>query len=450
MRPTFYLLLLLAAMFTIAACEPVGPRVAGESEPRSSKIVGESEPRSLNTAGESEPRWTSTTEGTEPHSAEIGVGTAPRSRGAIEGTGLRWASDLTRTELRGRFLVPDRVENKPAMVVYLVNLAIPRVGREPNETILADLRRDGCMVLVLDYAKQPSASSPAINCDILKLREDLAGKNRKLLADVEFDRDRIFVLPEGFRLRRDIAFARDGERVLAMDLMYPSEPAGTVPIVMEVSCDNANRMGAGSLLFCRDTLLEGALFAGFAGAMVDHPVAAPYKGIDDPMPVCLERMRSAVVVLREQAKQLGLGGKVGAIGFSRGATFAAMLSATRDVDAAVVHGNRFDYLDLLPDDPMLGRFEKAWGPVSENRERWAVHGAVHWLDAKRGAAPMFLNTSDAESAEYRDGLEKLRHRLEAIGAAHEYRLDRDGRGHRVTTDPRTLRRMYEFLREHLE
>jgi dienelactone hydrolase len=363
---------------------------------------------------------------------------------------LRWSSVVVGADLRCEFFPAERRDGRPPLVVYLVNLPVPRIGRERDETILADLRRDGCAVLFLDYAKHQLAAPASINPDLLKLREDLAGKSRAMLRDFEFDANRIFILPEGYRLKQNVPFAHDGERELAMDVMYPADPERPVPLVMEISCDNANRMGVGSLLFCRDTLLEGALVAGFAGAMVDHPVAAPYKGIDDPMPTCLERMQSAVVVLREQSKELGLNGKIGAIGFSRGATFAAMLSATRDVDAAIVHGNRFDYLDLLPDDPMLARFTKAWGPVEQNRERWALHGAVHWLDAKRGAAPMFLNTSDAESSEYRDGLEKLHRRLTAMGITHEYQVDRDGRGHRVTTDSQTLQRMYDFLRKHLD
>ena len=40
--------------------------------------------------------------------------------------------------------------------------------------------------------------------------------------------------------------------------------------------------------------------------------------------------------------------------------------------------------------------------------RWAEHGASYYLPkSAAGVAPMFLNTSDAESAEYRDGLAKF-------------------------------------------
>ena len=274
--------------------------------------------------------------------------------------------------------------------------------------------------------------------EILRLREDAKGSHP----------DRFFVLPDGYCLKQNVEFARDGDRVLAMDIMYPSKPAQPVPVLMEITCDNVNRMGSASLLFCRDTLLEGGAFAGFAVAMVDHPVRPPYKGIDDPMPESLDRMKAAVAKLRELSKELGTTDKIGAIGFSRGGPFAAMLAGQGDVQAALVHGNRYDYLELIDNDPMLARFEKAWGKRDDNRERWAIHGASHYLT--KNASPMFLNTSDAESPEYRYGLERFAALLKERNVEHVYQVDPDGRGHRVTTDPATLEKIYDFFHRHLK
>jgi hypothetical protein len=325
-----------------------------------------------------------------------------------------------------------------ATVIYLTNLSIPRLGTESNADINKGLGGDGREVRTIDYAHRADAKSPALNADVLKLRQEIKAANP----------DRVFIVPEGFRLRQNVEFARDGERVLAMDIIYPAKPSKPVPVLMEISCDNVNRMGNGSLLFCHDTLLEGGAIAGFAVAMVDHPVPPPYKGIDDPMPQSLERMKQAVAKLRSLSKELGTTDKIGAIGFSRGGEFAAMLAAQGDVQAALIHGNRYDYLDLLDKDPMLARFEKAWGKRDDNRERWAMHGATHYLTPK--AAPMFLNTSDTESPEYRHGLARFAERLDAIKVPHTLQLDHDGRGHRVTTDPKTLSTIYDFFRKHLE
>ena len=115
----------------------------------------------------------------------------------------------------------------------------------------------------------------------------------------------------------------------------------------------------------------------------------------------------------------------------------------------MIHGNRYDYLRLRPDDPMLARFEKAWGKRPENDLRWAEHGAAHYLKDGAGVPPMFLNTSEAESPEFRDGLAQFAQRLEDLGVEHVYQLDADGRGHRVSTEPKTLADVYAFFAKHL-
>jgi acetyl esterase/lipase len=360
---------------------------------------------------------------------------------------VQWSSPTTGSKITGRLLVPDKSDDPRPTVVYLQNLSIPRIGLEADEAILADLVAAGHLVLVLDYAHHPRAKSPDLAADFLKLREDIAGKNKTLLGEFKVDPNRLFLLAEGFRLRRDVEFARDGSRVLAMDIMYPSRPAKPVPVLMEITCDNKDRMGSFSLLYCRDTLLEGAQLAGFAAAMVDHPVAPPYKGLDDPMPQSIERMKRAVKTLHGLNDQLSFNGKVGAIGFSRGGPFAAILAATGDVQAAMIHGNRYDYLDLRHDDPMLARFERAWGPRDTNRDRWAEHGASHYLT--KAASPMFLNTSNTESPEYRYGLATFAKRLKELGIDHVYSVEEDDRGHQVSMNPRTLDAAYAFFSRHL-
>ena len=349
-------------------------------------------------------------------------------------------SPATGGDVNGRLLTPDNARGSLPTVVYLTNLSIPRLGREKDETILRDLSASGQLVLVLDYAKHPNAVSPKLNADVLAIREAIVKKT--LIGDQKVNTDKLYILAEGFRLKRDIEFARDGDRVLAMDLFYPADPAKPVPVLAEITCDNANRMGAASLIFCRDTLVEGAQFAGFAAAMLDHPVKAPYKGIDDPMPECRDRMNAAIAKLREQGYS-----KVGVIGFSRGGPFAAILAATHTVDAALVHGNRYDYLSLQDNDPMLARFTKAWGDPKTNADRWASHGAIPLITSK--SSPMFLNTSDTESPEYRHGLALLDKALTANSVPHIYQVDADGRGHRMTQDPKTLADIYSFFGKHL-
>jgi hypothetical protein len=368
--------------------------------------------------------------------------------GTASAEDVSWESATTGTKLTGTVSVPAATDKPLPTIVYLKNLSIPRIGQESDESIIGDLQNSGYLVLVLDYQHDAKAVSPQLNLDMLKLRTDIAdAKHKTLLANYPVDVNHLYMLCEGFRIKRDVEFARDGQRVLGMDIIYPSKPSKKVPMLMEITCDNKDRFGSFSLLFCHDTLVEGAAAAGFAAAMVDHPVPPPYKGIDDPMPQSIERMEAAVKTLRAQANELGTSDKIGAIGFSRGGPFAAVLAAKGDVNAALIHGNRYDYLDLLPKDPMIPRFEKAWGKRDEHKDKWAEHGASIYLT--KSSAPMFLNTSNAESPEYRDGLAKLDKRLTELGIEHVYQVDEDGRGHRVSTEPKTLGRIYEFFMTHL-
>jgi dienelactone hydrolase len=370
--------------------------------------------------------------------------------------------------VKGVVLLPDNpsksADGTIPTIIYLKNLSIPRLGQEADADIIGDLLTQGNLVVVLDYGKNSNAISPLLNADMLELRNEIGGKKKTLLTHYKVDVNHVFILIEGYRLKRDAEFARDKSRVLAMDIQYPSKPIHPVPTLMEITCDNANRMSCFSLLFCHDTLTDGGMAAGFAVAMIDHPVPPPYKGIDDPMPECIYRLKAAVRTLRSMSGDLSMNGKIGAMGFSRGGPMAALLAVTNDrpdlegdgphrdvsssVQAALIHGNRYDYLKMQTDDHMYKRFEKVWGPRDTNADRWAAHGAFFYLK-KDDAVPMFLNTSAAESQEYQFGLATFDSELTAAGVEHVYQVDPDKRGHQVSSDPKTLGGIYAFFQKHL-
>lgn len=373
-----------------------------------------------------------------------------------------WRSEAVERELSLRTTLPDTATTRPASVPAVVVLRHIDGATRTKPQAASRLLADGNALVEIDYAHDPKATAGALTKDLLKLRSDL--KEKKLVLDPSIDINRLWILPEGFGLKRDVTFFKNEQKTWQLDIAYPLNAKEPVPTLMEITCDNASRMGNFSLVYCRDTLLEGGLLRGFAAVMIDHPVPPPYKGLDDPMPELIHRLKSAVRTVRSHQPELNLNGKIGALGFSRGGPMAAFLAVTNgrpefdvegehqavssDVQAALVHGNRYDYSALQADDPMLARFEKAWGPFEANREKWLAHGVAFYL--RDTAAPMYLSTSQTESPEYRQGLRQLHERLLERSIEHQYREDSDARGHTVSTDPASLEEIYRYLHVHLK
>ena len=200
----------------------------------------------------------------------------------------------------------------------------------------------------------------------------------------------------------------------------------------------------------------------FAVAMADHPVAPPYKGLD-AMPDCAWRIKAAVRTLRAVGREHGLNGRIVPFGFSRGSGMALMLTTTAGmaefdghglhpsesshVDGAVVTSGRFTYLDLRAEDPMIPRYDKAWGTRAEHEDMWRAHGALDYI--KGQLPPLFLSINNTESPDALHQMKVLRKRLADHGADETFIMDRTPRGHKVPLDPDLLRSLTGYLRDRL-
>ena len=372
-----------------------------------------------------------------------------------------WSSMVTSNLLELKTQEPASTSAPLPVVIYLQNLATPRVGTESDAAILKDFQASGFLVATLDFAKHPQARAPFINRDLGKLRDDVRAK--KLLGDYKLDSAHIFIVPEGCRLKRDVLYFADTNRPLSLDIIYPSQPKSPVGALIEFSCDNQNRYGNTSLSICSDTILDAAATEGFAVAMADHPVAPPYKGLD-AMPDCAVRIKAAVRTLRAEGAKLGLNGKIAPVGFSRGSGMALMLVTTEgqkefdqrgenlgvssSVQGAVVMSGRFTYLNLLTDDHMIPRYEKVWGVRTNSLEIWRNHGALDYLT--NATTPLFLTINCSEAPDALHQMTVLRQRLAELGSDDIFMMDREPRGHKVTLDPQILSAMNAYLERQLE
>jgi hypothetical protein len=374
----------------------------------------------------------------------------------------QWSSIVTGRPLELTVLEPSKSDTNQLLpvIIYLKNLAAPRIGMEGDKTILDDFRAAGNLVAVLDYAHSTNACVPFINRDLGKLRDDFRAK--KILSQYKLDPAHIYIVPEGCRLKRDVLYYSDTNRPLSLDIIYPSQPKQPVGALIEFSCDNVNRMGNTSLSICSDTILDAEATEGFAVAMADHPVAPPYKGLDE-MPICALKIKAAVRTLRAEVAKLGLNGKIAPIGFSRGSGMALMLITTEGmkefehhgenpdvssaVQGAVVMSGRFTYLDLLPDDHMIARYEKMWGARTNHFQIWRQHGALDYLT--NATAPLFLTINCSEAPDALHQMTVLRKRLAELGSDEIFMMDPQPRGHKVTLVPDILRVLNDYLKSQL-
>jgi hypothetical protein len=373
-----------------------------------------------------------------------------------------WPSIATGQSLKMAVLKPEGFNsNQPSpLILYVENLSAPRIGTDSDESIIRDFLKDGCLVVTLDYAHHAEARVPFINRDFAALRDQVLHKT--FPPGIQIDPAHVFIVPSGSRLLRDVIFYREPGRTLAMDIIYPSHPAKPVAALIEFSCDNVDRMGNGSLSICSDTILDAEATEGFCVAMADHPVKAPYKGLD-PMPDCAWKIKAAVRTLRAHSVALGLSGKIAPVGFSRGSGMALMLVTTKgmeqfethgentnvasDVQGAVVMSGRFSYLDLLPADHMLPRYAAAWGDRANHPDAWRSAGALDYLSGP--TLPLFLTINCSEDTDAQHQMTVLRKRLADFGSDEIFMMDREPRGHKVTLVPEILSAMDAYLKSQL-
>ncbi len=409
---------------------------------------------------------------------------------------LTWTSAATGGAITATVTEPNPAISPPALVVYLKNLGCERIGQEPDAPIIADFIANGYRVVELDYAGHSQATSPSLNADVLKIRNEIGTGTFPGSSDLAAKKNKCYLLCEGYRLLRNVPYFLNDRTIyngaettdveLRMDIAYPSQPSCAVPVVMEYSCSNSyagnedDRMNNGNAFTgITNTILEGAPAAGIAWAMADHPKFREWGqpksgGFYAPSfalnPDTLKKVRSSVRVLREVGASLGLSGNISVHGFSRGATAGSLAAgdlAVPEIDStgystalsarvqAVLLGSGiFDYSrsgGATTGDPaasavdIYSRFVTAWGPTASNLPLWQSQGALNYMTTS-ATAPVFLSYNTDDAAWYVYQARLLAAKLAALGVPHQVVT---GTGaHHVTTSDATLTSIYTFFKTH--
>ncbi len=404
---------------------------------------------------------------------------------------VTWTSAVIGGAINATVTEPSPVVSPPALIVYLKNLSCERIGQESDASIIASFTTNGCRVVTLDYTNNVNATSPFLNADVLKIRNDIGTGVFPGSTGLNAAKSKCYILCEGYRLMRNVPYylndptvysGSDTNAQLHMDIAYPSQPSRAVPIVMEYSTANSyfgnedDRMdNANAFTGTTDTILEGAPAAGIAWAMADHPKyqnwGSPklYSGFE-VNPDTIKKVRSSVRVLREVGATVGLSGNIMIHGFSRGSTAGSLAvgdlavptidsagystALSGRVQAVLLGSGIYDYSHSggsATGDPagtvvdIYSRFVGAWGTPSTNLLVWQMEGAPYYM-ATAATAPVFLsyNTDDGTYYPYQSQL--MATKLTSLGVSNQVVTGTGG--HHVTTNFTTLTAIYNFFKAH--
>jgi len=384
-------------------------------------------------------------------------------------------------------------------VVYLENLSVKKLGQNTNVDDVAWLLSQGYRVIELDYANHPNAKTPNINADIITINDAInAGSFCGLTNCSKY---RSYILFEGYRIARDVAYFKDNPTVynypasytegdsLYMDIIYPANSTEKVPVILSFSYSNSyagaankhQRLNLGNTLAgFDDSILEGAPATGIAWAIADHPKYCPWGngkptgGANDTYksyqvnPDAAQKVKSAVRTLRTVGENLGLSGKIGIYGFSRGSDAGSMAIGDRtvpefenaglrigvsdDVQAAALGSGVFDFTQIYNatgdgDSNLETRCPWAWGALASNYSIWEKQGSAYLAETAATAPVLFFyNTTDA--GYYQDQIAKFKTKLDGLGVTTST-LVNYGTGHAVPTTDNAISVVYNFFRPYL-
>ena len=147
-----------------------------------------------------------------------------------------WTSGVLGRGISQAVYLPDDSDAPKPVVVYLKDLPIPRIGREPDETLIAGFLDQGMIVIVADYENDPKAVAPDLLLDI----DDWYGylfETKPYGVDPAW----IYILPAGYTIDRNVPICDVRTHRVCMDVLYPSGDAERVPAVLQITSSKPQR-----------------------------------------------------------------------------------------------------------------------------------------------------------------------------------------------------------------
>lgn len=302
-------------------------------------------------------------------SIQGGPTAAPPSSSLIE-TG-KFRSPLAKKNLPFRVFAPKgKVDTALPVVVYLVNLAAPRLGTVSNDELIHSFLQRNMLVVEVDYEGVKKAAGAGMYIDVMYLYRIFGGnlgvkpdskpgefppllnefigwdpqatatyekfttrRNGKVV-DYDLDPRWVYVIPEGYTIDRDIEVATiasgRAEIVHRMDVIHPAAPEKPVPAVMEISTSSPASDPAYHNRINRNSCYPFTwMMDGYAAVMLDNVAnfATSETIYGEPMTVPTGPHfpeKRALRLLRARKSDWGLSGKVAVMGISKSCLRAVM------------------------------------------------------------------------------------------------------------------------------
>lgn len=207
--------------------------------------------------------------------------------------------------------VQDRTEQD--VLIYLMNHAYPRIGQEPDASILSDYIKQNYIIVTVDFNGVSNAVSPDFDFDLLALQRAIYGyETESLISDIGLVPREYYCwfLPAGCRIDRDVVYFEldkhgsfgTKEKVLEswnsifapkfhlpqlsnpdkmynpngseldyrllMDIIYPSQPSRKLPLFF-YNATRSRRM-EGFRCSMNEPHMYGFAMRGYTTAIIDH------------------------------------------------------------------------------------------------------------------------------------------------------------------------------------
>jgi len=143
----------------------------------------------------------------------------------------------------------------------------------------------------------------------------------------------------GLNVKRDVTYARYGDRTLEMDIYRPKEAWGDLPAIVCIhggGWANGNRIS-------HEKVAQAIASRGYVAATISYRLSG-----EAPFPAAIHDCKAAVRFLRANAETYGLDSEnIGAIGLSAGGHLTALLATSRNVEELEGKGGNSDFSSTI-------------------------------------------------------------------------------------------------------